>query len=51
MNISESSRVQRKGRVGRKSAGAIYYLYENKFYEKSCFDRSTPNDAWFLHVN
>jgi hypothetical protein len=27
-NISESSRLQRKGRVGRTSPGEVYYLYE-----------------------
>ena len=27
-NISESSRMQRRGRVGRKSDGIVYYLYE-----------------------
>jgi len=26
--ISESSRIQRRGRVGRKSSGTVYYLYE-----------------------
>lgn len=26
--ISESSRVQRRGRVGRKASGSVYYLYE-----------------------
>lgn len=26
--ISESSRIQRRGRVGRKSSGSVYYLYE-----------------------
>jgi hypothetical protein len=26
-NITESSRLQRKGRVGRKSEGTVYYLY------------------------
>ena len=26
--ISESSRIQRKGRVGRVSSGTVYYLYE-----------------------
>jgi ERCC4-related helicase len=26
--ISESSRVQRRGRVGRKASGTVYYLYE-----------------------
>lgn len=27
-DISESSRIQRRGRVGRKSSGKVYYLYE-----------------------
>jgi hypothetical protein len=27
-DISESSRIQRKGRVGRKMAGIVYYFYE-----------------------
>lgn len=26
--ISESSRIQRRGRVGRKASGTVYYLYE-----------------------
>ena len=28
MDISESSRIQRKGRVGRKAIGTVYYMYE-----------------------
>jgi hypothetical protein len=28
MDISESSRIQRKGRVGRTSSGTVYYLYD-----------------------
>lgn len=28
VNISESSRLQRKGRVGRTSPGTVYYMYE-----------------------
>jgi hypothetical protein len=27
VDISESSRIQRRGRVGRKSSGTVYYLY------------------------
>ena len=27
-NISETSRIQRRGRVGRISSGTVYYLYE-----------------------
>ncbi len=28
VKISESSRMQRRGRVGRKSSGTVYYLYQ-----------------------
>jgi hypothetical protein len=31
--ISESSRIQRKGRVGRTSPGTVYYLYKKGFLE------------------
>jgi HrpA-like RNA helicase len=32
--ISESSRLQRKGRVGRESSGTVYYLYKKGSREK-----------------
>ena len=32
--ISESSRLQRKGRVGRKSSGTVYYMYSKGAREK-----------------
>lgn len=34
-NISESSRIQRKGRVGRTASGTVYYLYEKGSMEKN----------------
>lgn len=34
-DISESSRIQRRGRVGRKSSGTVYYLYEKGKMEKN----------------
>jgi len=33
MNIAEMNRKQRKGRVGRKADGTIYYLYPEHFLE------------------
>lgn len=33
--ISESSRLQRRGRVGRVGNGTVYYLYEEGFTEKT----------------
>ena len=33
-DITESSRLQRKGRVGRTSSGTVYYLYEKGRMEK-----------------
>lgn len=49
MPISESSRIQRRGRVGRKAVGKVYYLYEkgtmenNKIaYEISTADLTLP---------
>lgn len=43
--ISESSRVQRKGRVGRKSSGSVYYLYPKGFLEANTleYEISTEN--------
>lgn len=34
-NISESSRMQRRGRVGRTSEGTVYYLYEQGAMKKN----------------
>ena len=34
-NISESSRIQRRGRVGRKSSGTVHYLYKKGEMEKN----------------
>lgn len=34
MNIAEMNRKQRKGRVGRKADGTIYYLYPEHYLEK-----------------
>jgi hypothetical protein len=33
--ISESSRIQRKGRVGRTSSGTVYYLYNKNAFENN----------------
>ena len=33
--ISDSSRMQRKGRVGRKSSGTVYYIYDKELTENS----------------
>lgn len=43
--ISESSRIQRKGRVGRKSSGTVYYLYEKGIMEenKTVYEMSINN--------
>jgi hypothetical protein len=45
--ISESSRLQRKGRVGRTGPGKVYYLYEKGKMEdnKILFEFSTNNIA------
>ena len=34
MNIAEMNRKQRKGRVGRKADGTVYYLYPEHYLEK-----------------
>lgn len=43
--ISESSRIQRKGRVGRKSSGDVYYLYKKGSLESNTteYEISTEN--------
>ena len=47
--ISESSRLQRKGRVGRTSSGTVYYLYKegemknNKTFCNICMEDLTHN--------
>jgi hypothetical protein len=45
MNISESSRLQRKGRVGRTGPGHVYYTYKKGLMEnnKILFEFSTGN--------
>lgn len=45
LNISESSRKQRKGRVGRTGPGEVYYSYKEKNMEnnKILFDFATNN--------
>jgi len=45
MNISESSRLQRKGRVGRTGPGHVYYIYKKGLMEnnKILFEFSTGN--------
>lgn len=36
--IAESNRIQRKGRVGRKSSGDVYYLYRKGLLEENTVD-------------
>jgi len=45
MPISESSRIQRRGRVGRKSSGTVYYLYNKGKMEnnKIAYEISTDD--------
>jgi hypothetical protein len=45
LNISESSRLQRKGRVGRTGQGHVYYTYKKGLMEnnKILFEFSTGN--------
>jgi hypothetical protein len=45
ISISESSRLQRRGRVGRMSPGTVYYLYEEESLEgkKSQYGISTQD--------
>jgi hypothetical protein len=54
MNISESSRLQRKGRVGRTGPGHVYYTYKKGLMEnnKILFEFSTGNisDSIFSSV-
>lgn len=44
-DISESSRIQRRGRVGRKASGTVYYLYEKGKMEKNkiAYEMATGN--------
>lgn len=50
INISESSRIQRRGRVGRKSSGTVYYLYEKGTMEniKIAYNISTQDLSLIL---
>lgn len=50
MDISESSRIQRRGRVGRKSSGTVYYLYEKgkMEYNKTAYEISTSDITMIL---
>ena len=49
--ITESSRLQRKGRVGRTSSGKVYYMYEeNALIEnKTAFEISTSDVSETLY--
>lgn len=48
--ITESSRLQRRGRVGRKSSGTVYYTYEEGAMKenKTQYDISTSDLSEFL---
>jgi hypothetical protein len=52
--ISESSRLQRKGRVGRTGPGRVYYMYKKgeMEYNKILFEFSTNNitDDIFVYI-
>ena len=47
-DISESSRLQRKGRVGRTSEGTVYYFYKKGYTEnnKTQYNISIENNAF-----
>ena len=49
--ISESSRLQRKGRVGRKSSGTAYFLYPkgNMQNNKTCYIMSTADISLLIY--
>ena len=46
--ISEASRLQRKGRVGRTSSGTVYYMYEKNAREKIKPKYNITNDDFHL---
>ena len=50
-NISESSRIQRKGRVGRTSNGTVYYLYDKNAMvnNKVIYGISTENLYLYIY--
>jgi hypothetical protein len=49
--ISESSRLQRKGRVGRKASGTVYYLYEKgkMTNNKTCYNISIVDISFDIY--
>lgn len=50
INISESSRLQRKGRVGRKSSGTVYYLYKKGFLESNTLEYEISRENLTLNL-
>jgi len=52
-DISETSRIQRRGRVGRQSNGVVYYLYDEGKMAKNIkiFDFSAKNISMLLYKN
>jgi hypothetical protein len=48
--ISESSRIQRRGRVGRKSSGTVYYLYPKGIMEKNKIAYEMSTNDLFLDI-
>lgn len=49
--ISESSRIQRKGRVGRVSSGSVYYMYKQDAMRdnKTMFNISTDDISFVIY--
>jgi hypothetical protein len=48
IKISEASRIQRAGRVGRKSSGYVYYLYEKGELEKNIVEYEISTENLFM---
>ena len=54
--ISETNRIQRRGRVGRSMSGTVYYLYPKdyllnvKIYYKICIENVLPNMLDLLEI-
>lgn len=50
VSISESSRLQRKGRVGRTSPGDVYYLYQKGSLENNTIDYEISTENLTLNL-